>query len=386
MKIISAKNYSLRKDKFNLTTFFIKEKNNIFIRKKGNSNHVKKFLENFFIKRKLIEKELLGVKPVKILKKENNYIDFQYLDFPSFEYLIEKSLIERNFSKANEYFNIFLNLLNRQKILTKINSNDFSKFQSIFDPKKEIKIKEEKYLKIGIYDLNLDNFLYDQKRKEIYIVDWEWFFDFPIPLNLIIFRSIFYLSAHLQLIIQTFCNKEFPCFEILKDFYIPKIFWEKVDFSSNQIKNYLILENNFQNYVNKVKQKIDNQIFIEKYNLKEERILKNNINNFQTNQLSQQLQQKNQEIEEKNKQIKILKSKLKEIEQEKRKREEEERKKAEDLEKENQSIRQQIEQTKNHIQNLEATLNMIKSAKFFKLWQGYCRIMKSLGLKKDYKK
>lgn len=48
--------------------------------------------------------------------------------------------------------------------------------------------------------------------------------------------------------------------------------------------------------------------------------------------------------------------------------------KLETLIKENQILQNQIQQTKTHIQNLEATLNKIKSAKFFKLWQGYCKL------------
>lgn len=49
---------------------------------------------------------------------------------------------------------------------------------------------------------------------------------------------------------------------------------------------------------------------------------------------------------------------------------------------ENKNLKSQIEQTRVEIQNLEKTLNMIKSAKFFKLWQTYCKIMKIMGLKK----
>lgn len=47
------------------------------------------------------------------------------------------------------------------------------------------------------------------------------------------------------------------------------------------------------------------------------------------------------------------------------------------------NLKNQLNQTHLHIQNLEAQLNTIKSAKFFKLWQTYCSIMKILGLKKS---
>lgn len=47
------------------------------------------------------------------------------------------------------------------------------------------------------------------------------------------------------------------------------------------------------------------------------------------------------------------------------------------------NYKNQIEQIKTQVQNLENTLNMIKSAKFFKLWQGYCKIRNKI-LKKNY--
>jgi len=43
---------------------------------------------------------------------------------------------------------------------------------------------------------------------------------------------------------------------------------------------------------------------------------------------------------------------------------------------ENKTLHQQIQQIQAQIQNLEAVLNSIKSAKFFKLWQAYCRVRK----------
>ncbi len=41
---------------------------------------------------------------------------------------------------------------------------------------------------------------------------------------------------------------------------------------------------------------------------------------------------------------------------------------------ENLNLKNQIDQTRQHIQNLETQLNTIKSAKFFKLWQFYCKM------------
>jgi len=39
-----------------------------------------------------------------------------------------------------------------------------------------------------------------------------------------------------------------------------------------------------------------------------------------------------------------------------------------------QNLETQIKQLQNHNRNLETQLNNIKSAKFFRLWQSYCKI------------
>ncbi len=53
------------------------------------------------------------------------------------------------------------------------------------------------------------------------------------------------------------------------------------------------------------------------------------------------------------------------------------------FENQNKHLEKEIKETKENIRRLEKTLNKIKSAKFFKLWQAYCSIMKFLGLKKN---
>lgn len=103
-------------------------------------------------------------------------------------------------------------------------------------------------------------------------------------------------------------------------------------------------------------------------------VFENKLFKKQINNLNSQLSQKQVEIDSKDKKLRQLEKKLEAIEKEKQKG-------AEELQQKNENIRQQIKQTRIHIQNLELTLNKIKSAKFFKLWQRYCKIMKLLKLK-----
>jgi hypothetical protein len=60
-------------------------------------------------------------------------------------------------------------------------------------------------------------------------------------------------------------------------------------------------------------------------------------------------------------------------------------KKIQEYEKSINNLQSQLQNQQSHIQNLETQLNTIKSSKFFKLWQAYCRIRDKI-LRKKYEK
>ncbi|MGB9883619.1 MAG: hypothetical protein ACPLRN_03865, partial [Microgenomates group bacterium] len=168
---------------------------------------------------------------------------------------------------------------------------------------------------------------FNYKNNKLILIDYEWFFDFPIPKDFVIFRSIIYLANHLQLMIKNRCSKKFPCVEVFKNFFIPKTIWQKINFSVDETKKYYFWEVNFQNYVNKIKQNYNEGIFVNQFNEVKEKLdpsilyhlgLTSSYTNLHTQPLQQQ----------------------------------------------------------SHIQNLETQLNIIKSSKFFKLWQGYNQVKK----------
>jgi len=118
-------------------------------------------------------------------------------------------------------------------------------------------------------------------------------------------------------------------------------------------KNNIIINNN----------KIFENIWQKYYPLfTEKKVLKTQLQQLQieTKKVKKDFSQKSLEAENYKKELKLMKK----------------------IYKENQILHQQINQTKTEIQNLENTLNMIKSAKFFKLWQSYCKIRDKILKKK----
>lgn len=327
MKIIFSQSNFTRRDEFLIITKIIKEKNKIYVRKEIASPQTINFLKKLYENQSLIKKNLIEAYMPKIIERNNYYLDFEYLNFPSFEYLIEEALIIGDYKKAESLYLSFLDFIDKQPVIN-YHFHKNKKFNSIFLELINVNINDYKSLKYGLLDLNLDNLLYDEKNKKIFIIDWEWFFDFPIPKDFLIFRSLFYLSAHLQSIIKTHCSQNFPCVEIIKDFYTPKIFWKHYSFSLKQIKLFLVMENNFQHYALKIPPKFNENIFLD--NLLEKTKI-NEIPISSNNQLNQQ----------------------------------------------------DFSYLKKEIKNLTNKLHKIQSSKTYKIWQAYCRLRDKIFKRKS---
>jgi len=362
MKILFAQANLSRKKPFQIQTIVFKENKKIFVRKIALTddafNHLDGLKNNYlFIKESKISTP-------KIIVKKFNYIDFEFLPFPSLEYFIEEKIYEQDFENLNDLVKIGLDFINSLKTI-KVNPYQNKEFTKIFDPENLIKKEVEECLNIGILDINFDNLLFDIKKNKIYLIDFEWFFNFPIPKKLILFRSIFYLSLHLQSLIKNRCSSKFPCLEIFKNFYVPKIFWQNLNFNTDEIKKYYFWEINFQNYVNQMQIKYDENIFVEQFNEKKEK-LDNSLYKFSFSQINQ-LTQLQSQISQQKSYIKNLEDQIN------------------NNQSQIQRLETQIKQLQDHAKNLETQLNIIKSAKFFKLWQSYCKIRDKI-LRKRYEK
>ena len=351
MKILFAQANLSRKKPFQIKTIIFKENKKIFVRKISLTDDAFKHLNGLKNSYLVIKKNKINTP--KIIAKKINYIDFEFLPFPSLEYFIEEKIYEQDFESLNDLVKIGLDFINSLKTI-KINPYQNKEFTEIFDPKNLIKKEVEECLNLGILDINFDNLLFDSKKNKIYLIDFEWFFNFPIPKKLILFRSIFYLSLHLQSLIKNRCSSKFPCLEIFKNFYVPKIFWQNLNFNPEEIKKYHFWEINFQNYVNQMQIKYDENIFVEQFNEKKEK-LDNSLYKFSFSQINQ-LTQLQSQLSQQQSYIKNLENQIN------------------NNQSQIQNLKTQIKQLQNHNRNLETQLNTLKSAKFFRLWQSYCKI------------
>jgi len=341
MKILFSQANLLRKKEFQIQTVIFEENKKIFVRKIALNdsafNHLNKMINYYSVLKRN------KIKTAKILDSKKNYLQFEFLSFPSLQYLIEEKIYDQDFEELNKLLKIAIDFINSLK-KTKTNPYQNENFSKIFDPQKLVKQTNEECFNLGILDLNFDNLLFDQEKKQIYLIDYEWFFEFPIPKKLILYRSIFYLSLHLQSLIKNRCSQKFPCFEILKNFYVPKVFWEKLNIKPDEVKKYHFWEINFQNFVNQLQIKYDKNMFFENF-IEKKKKLDNSLYQSSLSQINQ-IHQLQSQLQNQQSYIKNLET--------------------------------QIQQLQQHANNLEKQIEKIKSAKFFKLWQGYCLIRKKI--------
>lgn len=344
MKILYTRGNLNRKLQYQVATTIYQSQNNIIVRKYAVNSKAQTHLENLHNIGKSLTKILSkNILLPKMLRYKDNYIEFEYINLPSLESVIEKAIINHQFELTKNYLLIFKKLLSRfPKKIT--NPYEDKQFIEIFDPLKNHQTRlKEKCIFPGILDLNLDNLIFDSKNNKIYLIDWEWTYDFPITESFASFRSLFYLSFKLQSLIATFCSIDFPCYEVFDNFYIPKIWWDMFSYSQEDIERFLFYEYNFQNSVDIVKQKYKKVNILKEKKLINQRISLNLDSHIQ-NLISRKSSPENYKDE---------------LEQTKRK-----------LEK----TKEEIEKNKKEIQNLVDTLNQIKSSRFFRLWQGYCKL------------
>jgi len=338
MKILYVRGNLYRKLKYQVTTIIYQLNDRIIVRKYAGNPKAQPHLLHL----KNVKKTLSKILPKNILLPEildykSNYIEFEYINLPSLESLIEKTIINHQFELTKDYLHIFKKTLDG---LSKKTTNPYENKQFIetFDPLKNYQSElKEKCISPGILDLNLDNLIFDSKNNKVYLIDWEWTFDFSIPKNFASFRTLFYLSFKFQSLIATFCSIDFLCYEIFDNFFVPKIWWDIFDFTKVDIEKFLYYEFNFQNSVDDVKRDFRKIIAF-----KDKRLLSKSI----TPNLDSYIQD-------------IILMKFSE---------------AKNHETELKKIQNELTHIKYEFERVEGILNHIKSAKFFKLWQKYCTI------------
>lgn len=169
------------------------------------NNEANKFM-NEIIKGETLAKEYFG-KEAKVVTAgfEDNNLIYPYIAFPNMIELLARSINDGDAEFGRKWIDEYIKFLYRLPA-EKCVPNDFMRELGI--PPNEIQ-KPVCCLNCGIIDCIPHNIFIDQRSNKYYIIDNEFIFDFPIPIDFLIWRAINTLVYDLQDHIQSnVCEKQ----------------------------------------------------------------------------------------------------------------------------------------------------------------------------------
>lgn len=155
----------------------------------------------------------------------NGYAEFEYVEGDTLEATLCKMLHEDRIEEANGLLDEFLSVVQEKNSQKIFEITEY--FQKIFGM---VTADEEWYsAEITNIDMITENIILNSRWN---VIDFEWTFDFPIPVTFVLFRILFYLGESGE--------KE-------RDFVEP--FYEKYGISFEERKKFKIMEEHFQAFM-----------------------------------------------------------------------------------------------------------------------------------------
>ena len=126
-----------------------------------------------------------------IASKARDRVAFEYIDGITVSEYITQLEKENNYEQIEKVINTYIEILNSVEGAVKFESSP--EFEKVFG-KREFK-KDYKALPISNFDIIFSNIMLDRTQLEDgpwNVIDYEWMFDFQIPIPYMIYRAIFY--------------------------------------------------------------------------------------------------------------------------------------------------------------------------------------------------
>jgi 2-polyprenyl-3-methyl-5-hydroxy-6-metoxy-1,4-benzoquinol methylase len=187
-----------RKPEFRMDVSFWRQSGQTIVVKTPTSPHAEPFMHRILESEQRARKFFGDSAQFVAGTLRNGSITYPYLPHKSWEGLIAEALTRGNNDGAaglvGEYVHFIRGLPSQREQLAEAFLREFN------TPKNDI-TKQFRCLRAGAIDLIPANILLDGQTR--YILDNEWFFDFPIPTDLVVFRGIGTLVINLQDFIQS---------------------------------------------------------------------------------------------------------------------------------------------------------------------------------------
>jgi hypothetical protein len=184
MNILYTKASDYRSNEYNLRTDIVEIDGARYARKvavfEDGKPHLEKILSNAGKLQKIMEPNF----GVCFVKKENDAILFDYIDGKSYEELLAEASREEDWTRVLEIIASYHDIV--YKMRTQRGFYASEEFIDVFG-----ELPEDETLEVGSFvdvDLIFSNVIHVDKP---YIIDYEWCFDFAIPLEYVFWRGLF---------------------------------------------------------------------------------------------------------------------------------------------------------------------------------------------------
>jgi hypothetical protein len=233
MLIKSVKYSTNRNKQFQIKTVVYEEGGISFVKKEAvtphSVNHIKQIAKNF----ELLQHSNFSHVPPKL---EENIVIFPFVSGTSFDSklieLIQNHSVEEFIKEIHNYR--FL-LLNEETV----NFYETEDFREIFGDGKSFEGMPA--FKVSNVDMNFDNMIYC--GTSINIIDYEWVFDFPIPVDYVFYRNLGVFLSKYSCVLDESLTIE----DIIDGFGIEKEFLFKFDELEKKLVNYIGFESSHYN-------------------------------------------------------------------------------------------------------------------------------------------
>ena len=175
--------------------------------------------------------------------KENEHVNFKFIKGESAERTLLEAVLTGNEESVVTIIDKLISVI-KSLPTTKQNSADNPRYVSVFG---KTFLGKAPYSKIGLIDLNLDNFIID-KHNDWHLLDYEWVFNFPVSQHFLIQRALWYFTFRHQ---ETFKyhTERLNCIKIAKGVFVPNIVFANYRKYFKNLEEIQKAEQAFQKYV-----------------------------------------------------------------------------------------------------------------------------------------
>ncbi|OGY23014.1 MAG: hypothetical protein A2126_01705 [Candidatus Woykebacteria bacterium GWB1_45_5] len=239
--IIYSKGTLDRKEDFRLVTTIEEENKKLFVRKKAVNPRAKDFLFGMVENYEKLKKILSPLKLAEA-KFDGDSVVFPYIKGKTLSDEFKECYFNGQDEKALEILREFKNIL---KLLPTVEfeTRRYKDFMRIFGNPTE---KDGDWT-VGCLDLNLDNLI--RIGRQLYLIDYEWVFEFPLPKKFLYFRTFFYTFFSIKELLKIRCSKEFPLVQLLPEIFVPKEVYDQEALAVSGLRRFYDYEMNFQSYL-----------------------------------------------------------------------------------------------------------------------------------------